>query len=63
MTLTVPVFDGCRTAGHASPRRAPSTSKAAQDRIALENRIRLEAKEAVDRLHVASSVLAPPSST
>jgi len=57
VTFTLPVFDGRRSSGRVAQARAEQ-GKAAQDRIALENQIRLEAKESVDRLHVARSVLA-----
>jgi HAE1 family hydrophobic/amphiphilic exporter-1 len=57
VTLTFPVFDGRRSAGRVAQARAEQ-AKAEQDRIALLNRIRLEAKEAVDRLGVARSMLA-----
>ncbi len=56
VTLTIPVFDGFRTRGKVAQARA-ERNKIAQDRVALENRIRLEAKEGVDRLSVAGSVL------
>jgi HAE1 family hydrophobic/amphiphilic exporter-1 len=56
ITLTIPVFDGYRTRGKVAQARA-QRNKITQDRIALENRIRLEAKEGVDRLNVARSVL------
>ena len=56
LTLTIPVFDGHRTRGKVTQARA-ERNKISQDRIALENRIRLEAKEGVDRLAVATSVL------
>jgi outer membrane protein TolC len=56
LTLTIPVFDGFRTRGKVAQARAVR-NKVSQDRVALENRIRLEAKEGVDRLQVASSVL------
>jgi outer membrane protein TolC len=56
VTLTIPVFDGFRTRGKVAQARA-ERNKVTQDRIALENRIRLEAKEGVDRLAVAKSVL------
>jgi HAE1 family hydrophobic/amphiphilic exporter-1 len=56
-TLTFPVFDGRRSAGRVAQARAEQ-AKAEQDRIALLNRIRLEAKDAVDRLGVARTVLA-----
>jgi outer membrane protein TolC len=57
VTFTLPVFDGRRSSGRVAQARAEQ-GKAVQDRIALENQVRLEAKEAVDRLNVAHSVLA-----
>ncbi len=54
--LTIPVFDGWRTAGKVAQAQADK-NKVAQDRIALENQIRLEAQDAVDRLTVAQKVL------
>jgi outer membrane protein TolC len=57
VTLTFPVFDGRRAAGRVAQARAEQ-AKAEQDRIAVMNRIRLEAKDAVDRLGVARTVLA-----
>lgn len=56
VSLKVPVFDGFRTAGKVAQAKAEQ-GKVAQDRIALENQIRLEAKDAVDRLNVARSIL------
>jgi HAE1 family hydrophobic/amphiphilic exporter-1 len=56
VTLKVPLFDGLRTAGRVAQARA-QRAKAAQDTIALENRIRLEAKEAFDRLNVAGRIV------
>ena len=56
VTLTVPVFDGFRTRGKVAEARA-RRDKVTQDRIALENRIRLDARDALDRLRVAKSVL------
>jgi outer membrane protein len=56
LSLKVPVFDGFRTAGKVAQARAEK-NKVTQDRVALENQIRLEAKEAVDRLNVARKVL------
>lgn len=56
VTLTVPVFDGFRTAGKVAQARA-ERAKTAQDRLALENQIRLEAKQAVDRLASAKEVV------
>jgi HAE1 family hydrophobic/amphiphilic exporter-1 len=55
VTLKVPVFDGWRTAGRVAQARA-DRDKVGQDRVALETLIDLEAKQAVDRLRVASSV-------
>lgn len=56
VSLKIPVFDGFRTAGKVAQAKA-ERDKVAQDRIALENQIRLEAKDAVDRLSVARSIL------
>src|SRR4029434_3515084 len=56
LTLTVPIFDGFRTRGKVAQAEA-RRNKVSQDRVALENRIRLEAKEGLDRLVVARSVL------
>ena len=56
VTLTVPVFDGFRTRGKVAEARA-RRDKVTQDRIALENRIQLDARDALDRLRVAKSVL------
>ena len=56
ITLTVPVFDGFRNAGKVAQARA-RREQADQDRIALENQIRLEAKQARDVLVTASRVL------
>jgi HAE1 family hydrophobic/amphiphilic exporter-1 len=56
VVLTVPVFDGLRTAGKVAQARA-ERNMVAQTKIALENQIRLEAKDAVDRLSVAKRVL------
>lgn len=56
VTLRVPLFDGLRTSGRVAQARA-ELAKAGQDRIALENRIRLEATEAFDRLRVAGSIV------
>lgn len=57
VSLRIPLFDGLRTAGKVAQAKA-ERGKVAQDRVALENQIRLEAKDAVDRLRVASKVLA-----
>jgi outer membrane protein len=55
VTLKIPVFDGFRTAGRVAQARA-ERSRIDQDRVALQTLIDLEAKQAVDRLRVASSV-------
>ena len=57
LVLTIPVFDGLRTSGKVAQAQAEK-NMVAQDRIALENQIRLEARDAVDRLTVAKKVLA-----
>jgi outer membrane protein TolC len=56
VTLTVPVFDGFRSAGRVAQAQA-GVSRAQQDQIAAENRVRLQAKQAVDRLRTAERVL------
>ena len=56
VSLKVPLFDGFRTSARVAQAKA-EVSKVGQDRIALENQIRLEAKDAVDRLHAAKLVL------
>lgn len=56
IVLTVPVFDGWRTAGKVAQARA-DRNRAGQDRVALENQVRLEAQLAVDRLRTAERVL------
>jgi HAE1 family hydrophobic/amphiphilic exporter-1 len=55
-SVTVPLFDGFRTAGKVAQARG-ERNKITQDKIALENQIRLEAKDAVERLNVAKSIL------
>jgi HAE1 family hydrophobic/amphiphilic exporter-1 len=56
VTLKIPVFDGFRTAGKVAQARADK-AQIAQDKIALENQVRLEAKDGLDRLRVARSVI------
>jgi HAE1 family hydrophobic/amphiphilic exporter-1 len=56
VTLKVPLFDGWRTAGKVAQARA-DRARLGQDRVELETMIDLEAKQAVDRLRVARSVL------
>jgi outer membrane protein TolC len=53
--LTVPVFDGFRTRGKVAQARA-ERDKVVQQRVALDNQIRLEAQAALDALRVAKSV-------
>jgi outer membrane protein TolC len=56
VSLTVPVFDGLRTSGRVMQARADA-AKVNQDRLALENQIRLEAKAAFERLQTARTIL------
>jgi outer membrane protein TolC len=56
LTLTVPVFNGWRTSGRVAQAKG-ERGKVTQDRVAIENAIRLEAKESFDRLNVARSIL------
>jgi HAE1 family hydrophobic/amphiphilic exporter-1 len=56
VTLTIPVFDGWRTAGKVAQARG-QRNQATQDRLALENRVRLEVRQSVDRLATAERVL------
>jgi hydrophobic/amphiphilic exporter-1 (mainly G- bacteria), HAE1 family len=55
IVLKIPLFDGLRTAGKVAQAEA-ERNKIGQDRLDLENQIRLEAKNAVDVLNVAKSV-------
>ncbi len=56
ITLTIPVFDGWRTAGKVAQVRG-QRNQATQDRLTLENRIRLEARQSLDRLASSQKVL------
>ncbi len=56
VTLKVPIFDGFRTAGKVAQARAEH-ARVGQDKAALETLVDLEAKQALDRLRVARSVL------
>lgn len=56
VSLTVPVFDGLRTAGRVAQAKA-EVRKIGQDRLALLTQVRLEAKQGLDRLRVARSIL------
>jgi HAE1 family hydrophobic/amphiphilic exporter-1 len=55
VSLKVPIFDGFRSRGRVAQAHA-ERNKVTQDRLALENQIRLEAQDAVDVLGVASSI-------
>jgi HAE1 family hydrophobic/amphiphilic exporter-1 len=57
VSLTVPVFDGLRSAGRVAQARG-DVRKIVQDRIALETQIRLEAQAAFERLSTSRTVLA-----
>jgi outer membrane protein TolC len=56
VSLTVPVFDGFRASGRVAQAQA-SVTRAEQDLVAAENHVRLDAKQAVDRLRTAERVL------
>jgi outer membrane protein len=56
IALTVPVFDGLRTAGRVAQARG-EVRKVTQDRLALETQIRLDAQAAFERLSTARTVL------
>lgn len=56
VSATVPIFDGGRAAGRIAQAQA-ERAKAAQDRLAAENQIRLQVKDAYDRLNVAGRLL------
>jgi outer membrane protein TolC len=56
LSATVPIFDGGRAAGRIAQAQA-ERAKAAQNRLSVENQIRLEVKDAFDRLNVATRLL------
>jgi len=56
VSATLPIFDGGRAAGRIAQARA-ERAKATQDRVAAENMVRLEVKDAFDRLNVATRLL------
>ncbi len=56
VSLTIPLFDGFRTSGKVAQARAEH-AKSSQDRIAVENQIRLEAQDALAQLTSARAVL------
>lgn len=55
VALNVPLFDGHRTAARVAQARA-ERAKLTHERVALENRIRLQARDALDRLNVARGI-------
>jgi outer membrane protein len=55
-SATVKIFDGGRAAGRVAQAQA-ERAKATQDRLAAENQIRLQVKDAYDRLTVADRLL------
>jgi HAE1 family hydrophobic/amphiphilic exporter-1 len=56
VTATIPVFDGGRAAGRVAQARAEQ-AKAVQDIVAAQNQVRLQTKDAYDRMHVAARLL------
>ncbi len=56
LTVKIPIFDGRRRAGKVAQAQA-EIGKARQDRIALENQVRLEAMNTLVRLNVAGRVI------
>ena len=56
ITLKVPLFDGFRSSGRVAQAKAEVT-RAEQDLVAAETTVRLQAKQAVDRLRTAERVL------
>lgn len=54
--VSMPIFDGGRSAGRIAQARAEQ-AKAAQAKLAAENQVRLEATDAFDRLNVAARLL------
>lgn len=56
VSATVPIFDGGRAAGRVAQAQA-ERQKATQDRLSAENHVRLEVKDAFDRLNVAARLL------
>jgi HAE1 family hydrophobic/amphiphilic exporter-1 len=56
VSATVPIFDGGRAAGRIAQAQA-ERAKAMQDRLSAENQIRLQVKDAYDRLTVAERLL------
>lgn len=56
ITLVVPLFDGFRADARVAQARAERNKLSHAD-VALRNQIRLEAKDAVNQLHVAAGIL------
>jgi outer membrane protein TolC len=56
LSATWPIFDGGRATGRIAQAQA-ERAKATQDRLAAENQIRLQVKDAYDRLTVADRLL------
>jgi outer membrane protein TolC len=56
VNISVPIFDGRRNAGRVAQAEA-EVAKAQQDKIALQNKIRLEAMDAIVRLNVAGRLI------
>jgi len=56
ITMKIPIFDGRRTSGKLLQANA-EVQKAKQDRIALQNQIRLEAMNVITRLNVAGRLI------
>jgi HAE1 family hydrophobic/amphiphilic exporter-1 len=56
ITVTIPIFDGRRTAGRVAQAEA-EVDRARLDKIALKNQIRLQAMDAVVKLNVAGRLI------
>ncbi len=56
INVRIPIFDGRRTAGKVAQAQAEA-SKARQDKVALQNAIRLEAVDALVKLNVATRLI------
>lgn len=56
ITMKIPIFDGQRTSGKVAQAKA-EMEKAKQDRIALENQIRVQAMNVITRLNVAGRLI------
>lgn len=56
LTMKIPIFDGRRTAGRVAQAQA-EVGKARQDRVALQNQIRVEAMNVLTRLNVAGRLI------